>query len=176
MKSGGKNDRKYANWNCVPERNQVLVWNDKCYWRIICDYKYSIDTLTKRMLVTFCWSLLNLFKENKMGDRGGRAPRGRGGGRLTAGQRPVSESTRIDISLVLAEFQASNETGTFKTICTPQSIRFPSIGRQHHLHYHTSTRRSLNPHPTKILTCKHNRVCVSAWPWQSRQGSGPYRS
>ena len=36
-------------------------------------------------------------------------------GRMTPGARPVSEGTRIDIAKVIADFQASDNQGTFFT-------------------------------------------------------------
>lgn len=50
--------------------------------------------------------------------RGGS--RGRGRGRLAPGSRPVTESTRIDISAQIEAFQRSDETGT--DMCTNTSL------------------------------------------------------
>lgn len=44
------------------------------------------------------------------GDGRGRG-RGREGGRIAPGSRPVDEGTRIDISKILSDFQASDEQG-----------------------------------------------------------------
>lgn len=45
--------------------------------------------------------------------RGRGYGRGRRGGRMAAGERPVEESTRINIKEMLEEFQASDEMGLF---------------------------------------------------------------
>lgn len=46
------------------------------------------------------------------GGRGGG--RGREGGRIAPGARPVDEGTRIDISKILSDFQASDEQGMWR--------------------------------------------------------------
>ena len=52
--------------------------------------------------------------------------RGRGRGRLAPGQRPVSEGSRIGIADQLADFQASDETGT-EAAATPLQMNCPDF-------------------------------------------------
>lgn len=45
------------------------------------------------------------------------------GGRLGPGSRPVDEGTRIDISKILSDFQASDEQGMWWRLVTRESGR-----------------------------------------------------
>ena len=102
--------------NMLPARKQFLACHEHALLPAVAlkPHKSCVQLVTVAQCVTRPHADHSDRRPRSSSAMSGRyAHRGRrGGGRLATGQRPVSESNRIDIAEQLAQFQASDKSGT----------------------------------------------------------------